>query len=95
MVSALLTLPWTIYASWWREKSYGRTSQPLGDFLGQGALAVTIGSLLAAVFVIGVYWLMRRTGRRWWIWSGALTAVVACFRDAARARSDRAAVQQI
>ena len=23
--------------SWWREKSYGRTSQPLGDFLGQGA----------------------------------------------------------
>ena len=40
VISALLTLPWTIYESWWREKSYGRTSQPLGDFLGQSALAV-------------------------------------------------------
>jgi STE24 endopeptidase len=79
VVSALLTLPWTIYESWWREKSYGRTSQPLGDFLGQSALAVAISSLLTAVFAIGVYWLMRRTGRRWWIWSGGLTAIALAF----------------
>ena len=79
VISALLTLPWTIYESWWREKSYGRTSQPLGDFLGQSALAVTIGSLLTAVFAIGVYWLMRRSGRRWWIWSGELTAIALAF----------------
>jgi len=79
VISALLTLPWTIYESWWREKSYGRTSQPLGDFLGQSALAVTIGSFLTAVFAIGVYWLMRRSGRRWWIWSGGLTAIALAF----------------
>jgi STE24 endopeptidase len=79
VISALLTLPWTIYESWWREKSYGRTSQPLGDFLGQSALAVTIGSLLTAVFAIGVYWLMRRSGRRWWIWSGGLIAIALAF----------------
>jgi STE24 endopeptidase len=75
VLSTLMTLPWSIYESWWREKSYGRTSQPLGDFLGQSALAVTISSLLTAIFAIGVYWLMRRTGRRWWIWSGGLTAI--------------------
>ena len=75
-VSAVLTLPWTVYADYFREKSYGRTSQPLGDFLGQAALAVTISSLLTALFFIGVYWLMRRTAKRWWLWSGALTAVV-------------------
>src|SRR5258705_7953401 len=33
IVSAILTLPWTLYADYFREKSYGRTSQPLGDFL--------------------------------------------------------------
>jgi STE24 endopeptidase len=76
VVSAVLTLPWTLYADYFREKSYGRTSQPPGDFLGQAALAATIGSLLTALFFIGVYWLMRRTGKRWWLWSGALTAVV-------------------
>jgi STE24 endopeptidase len=79
IVSALLSLPWSIYESWWREKSYGRTSQPIGDFLFQGTLQLVIGSLLGAVFAIGVYWLMRRTGRRWWIWSGGLTAIAVAF----------------
>lgn len=79
IVSALLSLPWSIYESWWREKSYGRTSQPIGDFLFQGTLQLIIGSLLGAVFAIGVYWLMRRAGRRWWLWSGGLTAIALAF----------------
>ncbi len=79
LVSALLTLPWTLYADYFREKGYGRTSQPLPDFLGQAALATAISAVVTALFVIGVYWLMRRTGRRWWLWSGALTAVALAF----------------
>ena len=79
IVSAVLTLPWTVYASWWREKGYGRTSQPFMDWLAQNALALAISSVLTALFMIGVYWLIRRTGRRWWLWSGALTAVVLAF----------------
>jgi STE24 endopeptidase len=74
-VSAVLTLPWTLYSGWWREKGYGRTGQPLGDFLGQYALSTLISAVVTALFFVGVYWLIRRTGRRWWIWSGALTAV--------------------
>ncbi|MDL2340732.1 MAG: M48 family metallopeptidase [Pseudomonadota bacterium] len=79
LVASLLTLPWTLYAEYWREKGYGRTSQPLGDFLGQQALALAITTVLLSLFMIGLYWLIRRTGRRWWLWSGALTAVVLAF----------------
>ncbi|MEO8454217.1 MAG: M48 family metallopeptidase [Sphingomicrobium sp.] len=79
VVASVLTLPWTIYSDWWREKNYGRTSQPLGDFLGQGALSIAITSLVSAVFFIGVYWLISRTGRRWWLWSGGLAAVLLAF----------------
>jgi STE24 endopeptidase len=75
IVSALLALPWTLYADYFREKGYGRTSQPIADYLGQAALALAISSLLTALFFIGVYWLMRRTGKRWWLWSGALTGL--------------------
>ena len=75
LLLALLQLPWSIYQDWWRETAYAKTSQPLGDFLGQGALAAVIGAVLGALFFMGVYWLMRRTGRRWWLWSGALAAV--------------------
>jgi STE24 endopeptidase len=79
LVSAVLTLPWTIYADHYREQSYGRTGQPLGDYLGQAALATCISAVVTALFMIGVYWLMRRAGKRWWLWSGALTAVVLAF----------------
>ena len=75
LVSTLLSLPWTLYSDYFRERSYGRTSQPLGDYLGQSALSAVITALLAAVFMVGVYWLIRRTGTRWWLWSGGLTAV--------------------
>lgn len=75
LVSAALMLPWSLYQQWWRETSYGRTSQPLGDFLGQGLLAIVISSLLGALFFVGVYALIRRTGRAWWAWSAGLVAV--------------------
>jgi Zn-dependent protease with chaperone function len=76
VVSAILTLPWTLYADYFREKSYGRTSQPLSDFLTQSGIALVIGTVVGALFMMGVYWLIRRTGKRWWLWSGALTAIV-------------------
>ncbi|HET7605130.1 MAG TPA: M48 family metallopeptidase [Sphingomicrobium sp.] len=79
LVSAILTLPWAIYADWWREKSYGRTSQPLSDWLLQLGIATAISSIVGALFFMSVYWLMRRAGRRWWIWSGALAAVAFSF----------------
>ncbi len=74
-VSAALMTPWSIYSEWWRETSYGRTSQPLGDFLGQGLLSIVISALLGALFFVGVYALIRRTGRAWWAWSAGLTAL--------------------
>jgi STE24 endopeptidase len=79
LVSTVLTLPWTIYASWFRETGYGRTSQPIGDFLFQAGLSTLIASLIGALFLTGVYWLIRRTGRRWWLWSSGLVAAGLAF----------------
>jgi STE24 endopeptidase len=94
LISAILTLPWTIYESWWREKGYGRTSQPLGDFLGQLALSTVISAAVMALFLMGVYWLIRRTGKGWWL-VGRPGRHSPCHRHAVGARGVRAAVQQI
>jgi len=79
IVASILTLPWTIYADWWREKSYGRTSQPLSDFLFQGGISMLISALLGGIFLMLLYLLIRKAGRTWWLWSGALTAIVLAF----------------
>ena len=79
LVSAVISLPWAIWSEWKREVDYGRSSQPLGDFLFQSSMASLITALFGALFLVGLYWLMRRTGKRWWLWSGALTAVAISF----------------
>ena len=42
LIAPLISLPWTVYEEWWRERCYGRTSQPLGDFLFQNGMAIVI-----------------------------------------------------
>lgn len=74
LVSSVLSLPLTLYEGWWRETQYDRTSQPLGDFLGQLALSTTLGVLLVSVLLLAVYWLLRKAGRVWWLWGGGLVA---------------------
>ena len=79
IVDSILTLPWSLYADWWREKSYGRTSQPLADFLLQGGISMLISALLGGIFLMLLYLLIRKAGRTWWLWSGGLTAIVLAF----------------
>ncbi len=75
LLSSLLTLPWSLYTDWWRETAYERTSQPLADYLGQAAISLGLSTVIGALFLAGVYALIRRTGKRWWLWSGGLVAV--------------------
>jgi STE24 endopeptidase len=79
LAASVLGMPWSIYEEWWRQTAYGRTSQPLGDFLGQEAIGIAIGTLFTGLFMLGVYALIRRTGRVWWIWSGGLAAAAISF----------------
>ena len=72
LLDALLSLPWTIYTDWVRQHAYGRSSQPLGDFLGQWALGTAITALVGALLLTAVYALLRRGGRRWWLWATAV-----------------------
>ena len=74
LISSLLTLPYSIYTDWWRETQYDRTSQPLSDYLSQGALLMILSSIIGAVFFIGLYFLLRRAGKLWWVWAGGLVA---------------------
>ena len=74
LVSTIITLPYLIYTDWWRESQYGRTSQPLGDYLGQSASSIVLSTLLGSLLIVGVYFLIRRAGKFWWAWSGGLVA---------------------
>lgn len=74
LVSAIITLPWSIWEEWGHERAYDRTQQPLADFLMQDAIGIALSTVLGSLFLLGVYALMRRTGKRWWLWSAGFAA---------------------
>lgn len=74
LAEALLGLPWSAYSGWFREKSYGMTDQPFGDWLGEAALGGAIGLVATTLLMLAVYALIRRSPKRWWLWASGVTA---------------------
>jgi len=74
LISAVISLPWVMYTDWYRQRAYDLSSQDPFDFLGQLAISEVITALAGGLFLTGVYALIRRTGQRWWLWSGGLAA---------------------
>lgn len=74
VIEGLLTLPWTVYEDWWREKSYGMTSQAFAGWLAEWGLTLAISLPVTILLVSLLYWLMRRAPRTWWAWGGGVVA---------------------
>ncbi|WP_421731158.1 M48 family metallopeptidase [Brevundimonas sp.] len=74
-VSWLLTLPWSIYESWYREGQYGLTDQPFVGWLTEGLMSAAISTVFTALLLVGIYALIRRARALWWAWAAGLTAV--------------------
>ena len=74
---ALITLPWAMYAEFWREQQYGLMNQSLGGWLGDKALTVVLTLLLGGPLLLLIYAVIRRFPGRWWlIGSGVMAALV-------------------
>jgi STE24 endopeptidase len=79
VIEFVLGLPWEAYAGWRRETTYGLTSQPFGGWLGEHLLSAAISLPVAALLASGLYFLIRRAPRTWWLWGGGLVALVFVF----------------
>jgi STE24 endopeptidase len=69
----LLVLPWTIYTDFVREHQYALSTQSFGQWFGEWAIALAVGTVFLSVAVAGILALVRRTGGAWWAWSSLLT----------------------
>lgn len=72
----VLTLPWSIYRDYLREKQYGLMNLGFGGWLGELAIDLGITLLVAPLIVMAIYGLIRRAPRTWWLWA---TGVLGAF----------------
>ena len=76
VLSSLLAFPWTVYTDWWRERSYGLSKQTFGDWFGQSLIGLAVNTVMMSLIAMGIYALLRRSPKRWWLWGGGAAALV-------------------
>jgi len=72
----LLTLPWTIYTDFFRERQYDLLNQDFGAWLGEQMIGFAISLVIFPLLIIAVFAVIRRAPKNWWIWG---TGVIAIF----------------
>ena len=68
LIGTLLTLPWTVYTRFFRERQYDLMEQDLGAWFGEYAIGVALNLVLLPLVVTAIYAVIRRAPRNWWLW---------------------------
>jgi STE24 endopeptidase len=75
LVTALLFFPLTLYADFFREHRYGLATQDFPAWMGDQLKGLGVSLVLGGLVLMGLYGVLRRSPRNWWIW-GALVSLV-------------------
>jgi STE24 endopeptidase len=74
-LTSIVTFPFALYTDFYREHQYGLATQTLPAWLGDQAKAFAFALVLGSLAIVGLYAVLRRTPRTWWIW-GTLFIIV-------------------
>jgi STE24 endopeptidase len=69
----VIDLPLSYYAGYLREHSYGLSNQTFGKWLGDSLKWLMIALIAALLLAWIPYLLLKRSPRRWWLYSGLLS----------------------
>ncbi|HET7176431.1 MAG TPA: M48 family metallopeptidase [Gammaproteobacteria bacterium] len=73
--TTVVSLPWTLYESYFREHQYGMSNQDMGAFMGDQMKGLIVNLILGTVAFVVIYAVVRKTPRTWWVW-GALVGIL-------------------
>ncbi len=75
LLVTLLSAPLGIYSGYFREHAYGLATQTFGPWLREQLIALAASIVLTVIALVGLYAVLRRARRTWWIW-GAVAGVI-------------------
>lgn len=76
LVTALLSLPWSIYTDFVREHQYGLSNQSFGAWAGDQLKGLGIQLIVLSLVLMAIFAVIRRSPRRWWLWA---TLIISAF----------------
>jgi STE24 endopeptidase len=75
LLTSVLGFPLAFYEGYVREHKYGLATQSFGPWMGDQGKGLLVGLVLGGIAVVGLFAIVRRLSRTWWIW-GALATMV-------------------
>lgn len=76
IVTTLILFPLTLWQGYFREHAYGLSAMSLGGWLGEQAIGLVTGVIMAAIFLTIFYLVLRLARRAWWVWGAAVSVVL-------------------
>jgi len=75
VLTSLLAFPMTIYEGFFREWKYGLATQTFGPWMWDQIKGLGLNVLLGGMFVVVLFWVVRKLPRTWWLW-GSLASIL-------------------
>jgi STE24 endopeptidase len=72
---SVVQFPLAFYEGYVREHKYGLATQTFGPWMGDQLKGLAVAAVLGGIAVMGLYWLVRKLGKNWWVW-GAVASIV-------------------
>src|SRR6516225_1475554 len=79
VVVSVLTFPLSLYEGYFREHKYGLLNQTFGPWMRDQLVSLGVVVVLGAILIVPLFGLVRKLGKRWWVWGAVLMVVFAAF----------------
>ncbi len=79
LLTTLLGFPMAVYEGYFREWKYGLATQTFGPWLWDQTKALGLNVLLGGLFVVALFWVVRKLPRTWWIWGAVVSILLMVF----------------
>lgn len=76
LIQAIAFLPLAWYAGFLRQHEYGLSTETAGQWIADWAKATAVSAVVTALVLWIPYLLLRKSPRRWWLWTGLAAAPV-------------------
>jgi STE24 endopeptidase len=81
LLVALLALPWAAYEGFFREHQYGMSNQTALAWLTDYGKQLAISLIFGTVAVTGIYVVIRKAARSWWVWGTLFVMALLVFQS--------------
>jgi STE24 endopeptidase len=76
VITTAVGFPLALYSDFYREHYYGLSTQTFAAWLGDQAKAFALMIVFGSLAIAGLYGVLRRAPRTWWIWGAAFVVAV-------------------